>query len=304
MTQASHNSHSLFGMVVALQWLGLPTIAVMFATVWQQLPERIAIHFGLANQANGWMTREETLVIFLALATFCALTSTWICSRISDPDPLAWSLIGLFYVILGTLIYVERSVLAFNIYGEPVNVVPALMAGMLSALLAVVLAISTKRGGQLPASRVLAEERHGGSTWAALLSAGIVLVAFVIRQTPIPGLQIALAMALLLMMIATAMAWGGFRYIFTSSGLEIRTLGFRVRSVPAEDIRSYTVDHWNWLGGYGIRGLGNQRAYVWGNHGVRIRTATGQVFLGHPEPQRIIRDLDKVMQNRKPPSDL
>jgi hypothetical protein len=299
MTQSPTNSPSLFKVLTAFEWLALPTIAVMFATVWQQLPARLAAHFDLENQPNGWMSREEALVVFLALATLFAITSTWICSRVTDPDPLAWSLLGLFYVILGTLIYAERSVLAYNLYGEPVKVVPVLAAGMLSALLVLILAVSTRRGDRLPHSRVLAEESHSGPFWAVVLTMGVAIVAFVIGRASIPGLRIALAIALLMMTLATAMAWGGFRYVFTPAGLEIRTLGFRVRSIAAMDIRSYSVDRWNWTGGYGIRGVGSQRAYVWCNDGVRIQTSTGQVFLGHPEPQRIIRDLNKVVQSRK-----
>jgi hypothetical protein len=54
------------------------------------------------------------------------------------------------------------------------------------------------------------------------------------------------------------------------------------------------VDSWNVLGGYGIRGLGDRKAYVFGNRGVRITTSDGEVFLGHSEPERIIRDLDAM----------
>ena len=299
MTQTSNNSTSLFRMLAALQWLALPTIAVMFATVWQQLPVRLATHFDLANQPNGWMSREEALVIAWALATAFAITSTWICSRVSNPDPLAWSLLGLFYVIMGTLIYAERSILAYNLYGQAVNVVPVLLVGMFAAVMVVVLAFGTRRGEQLPQSRILAEERHASPMWAAVLALPIVVVSFVIKNAPNPGLRLALGMAFLMMIAATAMAWSGFRYIFTPSGVEIRTVGFRVRSVSAADIRSYAVDRWSFMGGYGIRGVGNQRAYVWCNSGVRIQTNTGEVFLGHSDPQRIIRDLDKIVPNRK-----
>jgi hypothetical protein len=299
MTQASNNSTSLFKLLTGLQWLALPTIAVMFATVWQQLPVRLATHFDLANQPNGWMSREETLLISLALATAFAITSTWICSRVSDPDPLAWSLLGLFYVVIGTLVYAERSILAYNLYGQAVNVVPVLLVGMFAAALVVVLAFGTRRGEQLPQARILAEERHASPIWAVLLALPIVVVTLVIRNVPIPGLRLALSMALLMMIAATVMAWSGFHYIFTANGIEIRTAGFRVRSISAADIRSYAADRWNFMGGYGIRGVGNQRAYVWCNSGVLIQTNTGEVFLGHSDPQKIIRDLDKVVQSRK-----
>jgi hypothetical protein len=34
---------------------------------------------------------------------------------------------------------------------------------------------------------------------------------------------------------------------------------------------------------------------VWGNKVVHIKTSNGEVFLGHSDPQRIVRDLDRVM---------
>jgi hypothetical protein len=78
--------------------------------------------------------------------------------------------------------------------------------------------------------------------------------------------------------------------------VEIRTLGFRLRSIPRADIKGYSVESWNPLRGYGIRGIGNRRAYVWCNQGVRIQTTNGEVFLGHSEPERIVRDLDTMKQ--------
>ena len=101
------------------------------------------------------------------------------------------------------------------------------------------------------------------------------------------------------MLISGLAAWSGFHYFFTRSGLEIRALGFRLRSVPAEQIQRYAIQQWNFLRGYGIRGVGNLRAYVWGNRGVQITTSQGEVFLGHDDPDRIVRDLDVVTQNRR-----
>ena len=98
---------------------------------------------------------------------------------------------------------------------------------------------------------------------------------------------------------SAALAWDGFRYLFSSSGVEIRALGFRLRSIPAGNIKSYAPDHWNVSGGYGIRGVGDKRAYVWGNRGVLIKTLDGEVFLGHKNPEKIIRDLDLLARNHE-----
>jgi len=76
--------------------------------------------------------------------------------------------------------------------------------------------------------------------------------------------------------------------------VEIRTLGFHLRTIPVDQIKDYAADRWSLAGGYGIRGLGDRRAYVWGNQGVRIKTTVGEIFLGHNDPARIIRDLDAI----------
>jgi hypothetical protein len=93
-----------------------------------------------------------------------------------------------------------------------------------------------------------------------------------------------------------AMAWDGFHYMFTRHGIEIRTLGFRLKSIPLGEIKQYAVTNWSPICGYGIRGIGNRKAYVWGNSGVRIQTKDGEFFLGHKEPQRVIQDLDLIKQ--------
>ena len=71
-------------------------------------------------------------------------------------------------------------------------------------------------------------------------------------------------------------------------------LGFRLRSIPKQSILSYSIEPWSLIRGYGIRGIGNRRAYVWCNQVVHIKTTNGDIFLGHNDPARIVRDLDMV----------
>jgi hypothetical protein len=90
------------------------------------------------------------------------------------------------------------------------------------------------------------------------------------------------------------MAWDGFHYFFTRHGIEVRTLGFLLKSVPLLQIKSYEVQDWTPSRGYGIRGVGNRKAYVWGNRGVRVEMFDGEIFLGHSDPQRIVHDLNVI----------
>jgi hypothetical protein len=139
-----------------------------------------------------------------------------------------------------------------------------------------------------------AEEKHASVAWGLVMFVpALGMLAFSAR-VPITGVRATLIASAIILIGASAMAWSGFRYLFSSSGLDIYTVGFRVRSIPAADIQSYGPDRWNVIGGYGIRGLGSRRAYVWGNRGVRITLRNGWVFLGHDDPQKIVHDLDMV----------
>ena len=299
MTQAPSNSRTLFGMFSALQWLALPILVLEFGSVWQKLPERMATHFDLAGQPNGWMAREEAVLVMLGISAAVLIIATWIASRVKEADATAWGLIALFYIIQGTLIYAAQSMIDFNLHATPVHPGPVLLVGIVSAVLLIVFSLSTRRGEHLPTGRVYATETHASVLWAAVCGAPLIVFIPIVTMAPIPALKVALGLAALIGVWAASMAAFGFQYTFSSSGVDIRTLGFRLRSIAASDIRSYAEDNWPFWGGRGIRGLGNRRAYVWGNRGVRIQTNNGEVFLGHDEPRRIIRDLDRVVQNRK-----
>ena len=142
---------------------------------------------------------------------------------------------------------------------------------------------------------LLAEETHSGRAWVL-----IILLALIG-----PGMTLALARTSIVVWPATlvgilgfgtgAMAWSGFQYRFLRHGVEIRMLGFRLRSIPRQSIVSYAIEPWTFARGYGIRGIGKTRAYVWGNKVVHIKTSTGDIFLGHSDPEQIVRDLDMVM---------
>ncbi len=291
----------LYRALTAMLWLVLPLTAVQYWSVWDQLPARMATHFGVSGQPNGWMTRETSLIFAMVVTTLLLGALTWALTRMRKPDLLAWSLLAMLYVVMGALFSINVAVLNYNLYGGPLNIVPALAVVFIAAIAVTVIALASKRGVELPrhADVVEAEEVHGSLLWAfvfAVLTAGELGVIAVI---PLGGLRWVMALPALLLLAAAALAWGGFHYRFTGHGVEISTLGFRLRSIPVQNIKAYAVAPWNPMGGYGIRGIGERRAYVWGNAGVRLMLSDGEVFLGHREPERIMQDLNLIRQNQK-----
>jgi hypothetical protein len=284
---------------IGLLWLGLPLIAFRYWMVWDRLPANMATHFNAANQPNGWMTPEASMLFILGLYAFLALLFTVITVvvyKVHAPDVAAWAILGLFYVILGVIYYGNEAVLAYNLDGKPVEMLPLIAPVFAAISAAIVITLTSKRGRTLPAGTVLAEEVHAGRAFALILFSPVIIELAVIYAIPNTGLRITFALIALILIFAGLMAWTGFTYVFTSSGVEIRTLGFRLRSIPAKQIKEYASGRWNIVGGYGVRGIGERRAYVWGNRGVRIKTEDGEVFMGHKNPDQIIHDLDAVMQ--------
>jgi hypothetical protein len=141
---------------------------------------------------------------------------------------------------------------------------------------------------------VLAEETHTGRAWSLLIlpaMIGPIISLTLYRTTPVVW---AAAFVGLIGLGVVAMTWSGFQYRFLRQGVEVRMLGFRLRSIPAQSIVSYSIESWSLVRGYGIRGLGRTRAYVWCNRVVHIKTSNGDIFLGHSDPERIVRDLNMV----------
>ena len=143
-------------------------------------------------------------------------------------------------------------------------------------------------------SDVIAEETHAGRVWSLIILPALIGPVVSVALYPTAPARFALGIVSVIGLGALAMVLSGFQYRFLRHGVEIRTMGFRLRSIPKQAIVSYSIEPWAFVRGYGIRGIGSTRAYVWGNKVVHIRTTNGEVFLGHNDPERIVRDLDRV----------
>jgi len=145
-----------------------------------------------------------------------------------------------------------------------------------------------------PRNDVLAEETHSGQLWAVVILVAMLGPAISVAFFPTGPASAALIVVAVIGVGTFLFAWGGFQYRFLPDSLEIRTLGFRLRTIPKAQILSYSIEPWPFLRGYGIRRGSSTRAYTWGNKVVHIRTTDGEVFLGHSDPERIVHDLDLI----------
>jgi Protein of unknown function (DUF1648) len=295
-------TRSLYKALTALLWLAPTAIAIRTLQVWDRLPVQMATHFDAANRPNGWMTREISLywsVGFLSLVTAVFCVVLYVVQRKYALAKLSWVLLAFFHLELWIVAYMLNSMLNFNLNGASMVTAPLLLVSTLGAMGIVAVALAENRGARLSAADVLAEEVHSGKAWSALFIVPLAVIGAVAWTVPTAGARFGMSVVGLLMIAALAMAWDGFHYYFSRHGVEIRTLGFRLKSIPLLQIKSYAIAGWNPIGGFGIRGIGNHKAYVWGRSGVRVEMYDGEIFLGHSDPQRIVHDLNVIERYRQ-----
>jgi hypothetical protein len=289
-----------FQVAMWLPWLALPLTAARFWEVWDRLPLRMATHFAADGHPNGWMTREVALEFALGIMCFMLIVfsiALYVAYR-KRVDVATWALLGFLYFIASLIYHGNNSVLAYNLDGQPIYMNWIAILAPVAVVVLIGLIIASGRGKSLPSQAWMAEETHSSPLYSLIFLAPLAIEVAVMLMVPIPAVRFAMAMMSLLFLAIAAHAWDGFHYRFNSSGVEVSTLGFRLRSIPASEIREFSVEPWSLWRGRGIRGVGGTRAYVWGNKVVHIRTAGGDVYLGHAEPERVIRDLQMITTHR------
>jgi Protein of unknown function (DUF1648) len=289
-----------FTILTALMWIALPLTALRYAQVWNQLPSRMATHFAANGQPNGWMSRETSLYFGLGLTVFVLIIFTAIALVIRQqktmPDAPAFALLGFFYLIVGFVFYGNNSVIEHNLTGRPIAIAPMLLGVPITIVLFTAIYLRAQRGQALPEGQTLAEETHNSKRFTAVFLSLAVVEFFIAGLMPQTSVRLGMGLLGILFLLIAAHTWSGFRYRFTPAGLEISTLGLRLRSIRQSQIANYRPEKWMMLRGYGIRGVGNTRAYVWGNDVVHITTLEGEVFLGTNDPAGLVRDLDRMKQ--------
>jgi len=291
----------IFQLATVFLWIALPLVAQQYLRVWDQLPIHVATHFNAAGEANGWMARDQALQFGVGFEAFLLVifTALLLYTAHSHVDAFAWAMLAFCALVLGFVVEVNRSIVNYNLHGASLELKPMLVAIPFAAVALIAIYIAGRREPALPSSAngsadLLVEETHSGGAWSLLMVAALIGPAIGVAMTS-GAVRFPLIIVGVLGLGACAMTLSGFQYRFLRHGVEIHTLGFRLRSIPRQSIVSYSIEPWAFIRGYGIRGIGNTRAYVWCNQVVHIKTSNGDLFLGHKDPQRIVRDLDMVM---------
>jgi hypothetical protein len=230
-----------FQAFIWLMWLALPFTAFRFWVEWGRLPLRMATHFDVNWQPNGWMLRDTAFYFALGITAFVLAVFTivsYFAHKTHAPEAFSWALLGFFYLITGFVYSVNSGVVEYNVNGQRIGIDPWAVLIPVAILVLVSIFLGAKRGDSLPPAVLIVEETHGSRIWSLLFIAVVLAQCVAAVAIPATPFRIASIVFVLLFAVIAVHIWTGFQYVFTSAGLEIRTLGFRLQSIPREEIQS------------------------------------------------------------------
>ena len=286
-------------------WLALVAMLFDIWLAYDRLPPVIASHFNIAGLPNGWAPKQQffTLIVPIAFGMLCLFT--FLLGRFPQISGLGWLLmiaeywsIGLMFGLVHATLRVglgEAKTLQFPAGGWSLIMGAALVIGEIGRIRVIRKRANADHGASI------AEETHGSAVMASVLTAiaVVTVVAASVLQASGPARGVAVTVSVI-MLACAVWAFTGFAYRITTAGLEIRMLGMPIRFVAAKEIDSFAAERCNPLtdfGGWGIRGIGHMRAYIWGgNRCLHLHTFGGdELYLGASDPERMVRALQSVV---------
>lgn len=298
----SRRLSSLFRWLIAVPWVMLPLLAWHIASTWTALPRDVATHFDAHGRANGWQSPAQFAVFALAFLLFELSVMTFAMVRAFRLASL-WRILPLItYLVVGTCFAVFWQVLDHAAYGRSMAQVWPLPATVpVAALVFALGAIFSRRSdsgtppeGHWPKT-LIAEEQHRSLSQLLFIIPGMGVGIYLSIGTSGAVRYVGISLIAVMGWIAVAVL-EGFRYLVRADGIQIKGFMLPLRFVPRSAIRSYRADRWKGMG-YGIRLTSTGTVYIWGGRDVvNIVTDSGDIMLGHGQPERLIHDLDRMMQ--------
>jgi uncharacterized protein DUF1648 len=108
--------------LVALMWLALLFTAAGYWQAWDQLPNRMAVHFDGNWQPNGYTSREGAVMLGLGIMAVMLVLFTLaaLISRALKPSA-SWPILVVSYLVLGLCWIGNHFIMDFNLHPPPAH---------------------------------------------------------------------------------------------------------------------------------------------------------------------------------------
>jgi uncharacterized membrane protein len=107
-------------LAIAVIWILAATLLFRLLSVWDELPERMAVHFGVTLRPDGWAGRSTMAVLIFLVVVGHAALSTWLVFTRVSADPM----VSAIQLATATVFFsVFWQAITFNISGKPLKVI-------------------------------------------------------------------------------------------------------------------------------------------------------------------------------------
>ena len=118
-------------------WIMGAALLIRLMSLWDQLPQRVAVHFGIAMQPNGWASRSAMALLMVLVVAGHAVLATWLILNFSGRSPMIGAIQMTTSAVLVSAFW---QMLSFNAQGKPFQSIWILISVLLMvALIAVLL---------------------------------------------------------------------------------------------------------------------------------------------------------------------
>jgi len=102
--------------LILLMWVALPINALNYWRAWDQLPERMAVHFDANWRPNGYTSKPGAVELGLGImaAMLVIFTIAALASHAMKPSS-SWPVLIISYGVLGIMWYGNSSIIQFNL---------------------------------------------------------------------------------------------------------------------------------------------------------------------------------------------
>ena len=117
-------------------WIMGAALLIRLMSLWDQLPQRVAVHFGIAMQPNGWASRSTMALLMALVIIGHAVLATWLILNFSGRSPMIGAIQMTTSAVLVSAFW---QMLSFNAQGKPFQSIWILISVLLMVALIVVL---------------------------------------------------------------------------------------------------------------------------------------------------------------------
>lgn len=105
---------------IAVIWMLAAALLFRLLSVWDELPERVAVHFGITLRPDGWASRSTMAVLMFFVMVGHAALSTWLVFTRVSADPM----VSAIQLATATVFFSAFwQAITFNISGKPLKAI-------------------------------------------------------------------------------------------------------------------------------------------------------------------------------------